>query len=125
MDEELKYNILLNSSDFDYDFYQMLYDIRTWYSPLKLFEAYKIAIESVENLIHQGWIKIIKISYKEIEKDMFDVVSREDISTEDAIVLLNDPRLWDVNGSYQTAESCYKLSTTEKGEQFLDRKMGK
>ncbi|GIO08770.1 hypothetical protein J31TS6_47980 [Brevibacillus reuszeri] len=83
MDEELKYNILLNSSDFDYDFYQMLYDIRTWYSPLKLFEAYKIAIESVENLIHQGLIKIIKISYKEIEKDMFDVVSREDISTED------------------------------------------
>ena len=114
---------LLEGPDFRLQAGQLILRLRHDYPDLPIDELYRRGRTVLSTAIERGWMAVVDVTYAPSPESTWpegfeeprEVLAERPLPSPDALRRLDDPTLWE-------RTSAFLLSTTAKGEQFLDAK---
>lgn len=70
-------------------------------------DVYRLTLETLESLEKKGIIRFVRQTYRQIDEKTFEVDSEEEVSTDVAVEIRRNPRVWSSGVSYTNETYLY------------------
>jgi hypothetical protein len=118
---DIEEGVMIEVNEFNYPLSNLVNDVTIAGKDLSRSEVYKYASNITASLFMEGYIKLLKSSYKQAGDDSYELVSSRDLTEEEIDYILKGSEKWDEE-TIMSVDEVFELSVTEKGESYFDKK---